>query len=209
MGLFDWLFQKHHKTPSDNRAISLDLDSIMESVHSEASHWEEEEIQGELLIARLADCCRDAQLDPAEPEVAAKHFAAWNPMAQQRMAMCVEMLIDVVEEDDLAHLFQDTKGAGLFHHLAGLIDATEQLSPELIHQSPLRVEEFARHFIARLGAQVEGEAPQESQARLERLDYGTLLAEAERARSSAEEQLEHLRKLQEDLDARFQPRGKW
>jgi hypothetical protein len=44
---------------------------------------------------------------------------------------------------------------------------------------------------------------------LERLDYRSLLAEAERARQGAEAQMEYLRKLQEGVDARFAPRGKW
>jgi hypothetical protein len=83
------------------------------------------------------------------------------------------------------------------------------LSLDLITQSPLRVEEFARHFLAHLGVGVQGEARGDSRQRLERLDYRSLLAEAERARQGAEAQMEYLRKLQEGVDARFAPRGKW
>ena len=49
----------------------------------------------------------------------------------------------------------------------------------------------------------------ESQARLERLDYRNLLKQAEAAKASAEERLAYLQKLQEDLEARRMPRGKW
>src|SRR5208283_4064709 len=90
----------------------------------------------------------------------------------------------------------------------GLALATPLLTMTLLRQSPLRVEEFARHFLARLGTAVSGETAAQSRERLERLDYGRLLAEAERAKVSAEERMEYLRQLQED-QARRARRGKW
>jgi hypothetical protein len=46
-------------------------------------------------------------------------------------------------------------------------------------------------------------------AALDRLDYARLLNEAERARESAKERTEYLRKLQEKADRMLAPRGKW
>jgi hypothetical protein len=83
------------------------------------------------------------------------------------------------------------------------------LTLELLRQGPLRVEEFARHFLARLGAAVAGETPAQSRLRLQRLDYAQLLAEAERDKVSAAERMDYLRRLQEQQEQRLARRGKW
>jgi hypothetical protein len=83
---------------------------------------------------------------------------------------------------------------------------TAPVTLELVRESPLRAEEFCRHLIAHLGAGVRGESAEESARQLERLDYGRLLAEAERAKMSAADRLEYLRKLQAERAPR---RGKW
>jgi hypothetical protein len=86
--------------------------------------------------------------------------------------------------------------------------STELLTLDLLRQSPHRVEEFARGWLDRLGASVEGETEEQSRERLARLDYGRLLAEAERARQEAEGRMEYLKKLQEQAGRRAR-RGKW
>jgi Flp pilus assembly protein TadD len=83
------------------------------------------------------------------------------------------------------------------------------LTLELLRQSSLRVEEFARHFLARLEAAVASETVAQSRARLQRLDYAQLLAEAERAKVSAEERVAYLRKLQQKQEQLLSRRGKW
>jgi hypothetical protein len=90
----------------------------------------------------------------------------------------------------------------------GLARELPLLTMELLRQSELRIEEFARNFIARLGATVAGETPQQSRDRLHRLDYARLLEEAEQAKVSAEERMEYIRKLQEEQDKKTR-RGKW
>ncbi len=82
------------------------------------------------------------------------------------------------------------------------------LTMELLRQSDLRVEEFTRQFIARLGAGVLGEPPEQSRIRQHALDYARLLEEAEKAKVSAEERMEYIRRLQEMQDRRSR-RGKW
>jgi hypothetical protein len=49
------------------------------------------------------------------------------------------------------------------------------------------MEEFARRFVQGLGASIRGESAAASREALERLDYGRLLAEADRAKKAAEE----------------------
>jgi hypothetical protein len=71
-----------------------------------------------------------------------------------------------------------------------------------------RREEFVRHFIARIGGKILGEDPADSEDRLRRLDYGTLLEEAERASSSAEDRLAYLKKLQQEQESKLGGRSK-
>ena len=71
------------------------------------------------------------------------------------------------------------------------------------------MEELARKFLASLGAAVKGEKPALSRQRLERLDYGRLLEETERARQAAEERVARLRQLQDEQENSRPRRGKW
>jgi hypothetical protein len=59
------------------------------------------------------------------------------------------------------------------------------LTLDLLKRAPLRLEELARRFVMGLGASIAGEALEVSRKALERLDYGRLLAEAERAKRDA------------------------
>ena len=204
MGIFDRLFRRGHRRAN---AVTIALDPVMHAVHRWAAVWEDDEVDVPLTMARLADRCRSAAVAPPDPDNTALYLMPLPLEGRRRFAASVEVLSEAVGDQALSKLF--VKGDTLLGRLGELIEATDALSLELVRQSPLRVEEFSRHLLARLGAEVEGEPPEASQARLERLDYATLLKEAERAKASSEDRLEYLRKLQEDLDARFQPRGKW
>ncbi len=85
---------------------------------------------------------------------------------------------------------------------------TELLTRELLWQSPLRLEEFVRKWLEVLGVGVAEETVEESRQRLERLDYGRLLAESERAKLEAEPRLAALRALQEQRARNAARRGK-
>ena len=53
-----------------------------------------------------------------------------------------------------------------------------------------------------------GERAEESHTRLQRLDYRQLLAEAEKAKVSAEQRTAYIRKLQEEQEQKLGRRGK-
>jgi hypothetical protein len=206
VGLFDWLFGRQHL-----RAPAVGLDPMMEAVAEAVGGQEEGGAELALLRARLGDLCRDVGMAPAEPALLMSLCEDLDEAGLGRLAVVVAALREV---EELGEALEALCGAGagdaLVERCADIaLLATAPLTLELISQSPLRVEEFARHVLARLGARVDGERVDESQARLERLDYGMLLAEAARAQESAEGRLEYLRKLQEDMEARFRPRGKW
>jgi hypothetical protein len=167
-------------------------------------------IEADLVRARLADAYRDAQLEPVPADSFAALTADLDGEAWRRLALAVGVL-DVpmvraalpglVDEGGVARQVEEA--------FVGLARVTSLLTMELLQQGSFRVEEFARHFLARLGAAVAGETTQQSRDRLERLDYARLLAEAERAKVSAEDRMEYLRKLQEEQDKCRPGRGKW
>ena len=163
------------------------------------------EVDLDLVRARLADRCRDAGVRPTHPLQLGPMLEPLDPEARRRFALAVALL----DERELA-----ARAAALFPALqpspgpviVGLAFATDPLTVDLIRESPLRAQEFCRHLIAHLGAGVRGETAEESARQLERLDYGRLLAEAERAKMSAADRLEYLKKLQAERAPR---RGKW
>lgn len=186
------------------------MDDLRGVVPMWASRFREQAVGRALLRARVADGCRSVGKAPLDAVVWEGLVASYDAEALKRMWIANELARDEAVAGHVAALFpgEDSRGfvAGA---LCGTVEATGPVTMELLVESPLRIEEFVRHFIARLGAGVEGETLESSQARLEGLDYRNLLQEAERARESAEERMEYLRKLQEELQARQVPRGKW
>ena len=83
------------------------------------------------------------------------------------------------------------------------------LTMAVLRQSELRTEELARKLARHLGVGIWGESDEDSERELERLDYGRLLAEAERAKVLAEDRMAYLRERQEEELRRRRPRGKW
>jgi hypothetical protein len=164
----------------------------------------------ELVRARFADRCRDAGLLPLTPEEFDALADGLDEEAWRRLALLVGALDLEAVRGALPALAAGRPLGGLVDEaFAGLARATPLLTLELLRQSPLRVEELARRFIAALGAAVRGESGQVSRQRLERLDYGRLLAEAERAKEAAAGRMEQLRALQEEQEQRRPRRGKW
>lgn len=164
----------------------------------------------ELVRARFADRCRDAGLEPLLPEefdalADGLDVEAWGRLALLVGALDLESVRSVLPVLTAVRPLADLVSTAF----AGLARETPLLTLELLRQSPLRVEELARRFIAALGGAVRGESPQVSRQRLARLDYGQLLAEAERAKQAAADRVEQLRKLQEEQENRRPRRGKW
>jgi hypothetical protein len=188
----------------------LDLAGLQASLADAASRIAGRDAEPDLVRARLADRSRDAGLEPLLPEEFDAMTAGFDEEAWRRLALLVGALdLDGVR-GALPELAARRPLAALVGTaFAGVAKETSLLTLELLRQSPLRVEELARRFVAGLGALVGGESAEVSRQRLERLDYGRLLAEAERAKQAAEERAERLRRLQEEQEQRRPRRGKW
>jgi len=205
MPIADWF----RKRPNGRATVAIDLGPLEAALAEIVPRLENAEVEPDLVRARLADGYRDAGVNPPVPDAFDKLVPDLDAEAWRRLALAVcalnlpEVCATVPGLVGNAGAIAQVKEA-----FVGLALATPLLTMTLLRQSPLRVEEFARHFLARLGTAVSGETAAQSRERLERLDYGRLLAEAERAKVSAEERMEYLRQLQED-QARRARRGKW
>ncbi len=206
MALSDWF----RKRPRGQPAVEVALPPLEGVLAATVPRLEKGNVEPELVRARLADAYRDGQVEPPPPGAFEAKTADLDAEGWRRLALAVSALDHpplrttlpcLVPDGDTTRQMEDA--------FVGLARATTLLTLELLRQSPLRVEEFARHFLARLGAQVAGETVQQSRERLERLDYEGLLLEAERARESAEGRMDYLRRLQQEQDRRRPRRGKW
>jgi hypothetical protein len=164
----------------------------------------------DLTRARLADHFRDMSLLPLLPEEFDRAAANLDPEGQRRLAVLVSLLeLDTVRAVVAQHastwpVYQLVNAA-----FTGLAEDTPLLTVEVLSQSEHRVEELARRFLSAIRVSISGETAEDSKKRLHKLDYGRLLAEADKARTAATERAERLRQLQEQQEQRRGRRGKW
>lgn len=157
----------------------------------------------ERVQANLAEWCRIVRIAPPTQSEVSGALAGLGPEEIGRTALAAGAM-------HLPSLCELPPGAQALATIVHLARATPLLTLRLLEQSPLRREEFARRLIAGLGGAVQGETPEQSQRELRRLDYGRVLADAERAKATADERLDWFRRLQQEQDRRQpRPRGKW
>ena len=208
-----WFFCKPTAAPESQRpaptptnvVVLQSLDATM--LHALAG-LENAAVDLELLRARLADLCRDQQAEPLDADHFMKQAQSLDAESQRRLALAVRGL-----EDGMAQRAFTRPGAtSPAARVEGLFAFAREhllLTVSLLHESPLRREEFARHFVAHFGGEFLGETPQDSADRLRRLDYRTLLGEAEKAKVSAQDRVAHLRRLQEEQEKLLGRRSKF
>ncbi len=210
MSIADRFFPRKHKGGKAPPPPALELGAVRACFAQGAVRCARKAIEPALVCARLSDHCRDAGLVPLLPEDFAERTADLDAEAWRRLALAVSALeLPQVRAALPALVGEKPLGPFLDRGFFGLARELSLLTLELLQQGPLRIEELARQFIARLGATVEGENEVQSLQRLHRLDYARLLEQAERAKVSAEERVEYIRKLQEEQERQRPRRGKW
>jgi hypothetical protein len=200
---------KNAPRPAASEAVSgIYLNALGGAMMASLHALEKAPVDLELLRARLADLCRDLDCEPMDPEEFMRQASALDTDSQRRFALAVAGLDD---KPTHAAFTQNLRSASVPQALEMVFDFARKqdlLTVELLIESSLRREEFVRHFISQLGSPVAGETPADSQDRLRRLDYRTLLAEAERAKLSAEDRIAYLKKLQEKQESQLGGRSK-
>ncbi len=139
--------------------------------------------------AKMADVCRDLQLDPLEPlewDTLATNF---DRHAVERLSLIVLLLErGVIPKETLRRILEKRIRTAVKDGIVEPARVSSLVTLDLLAQSPLRREELARRVVLGLGASVAGERLADSRAALERLDYGRLLAESNRARRAMQDQ---------------------
>ena len=190
-------------------SVVVDLHSLEQDYQEYIMENGQQEVDIALIHARLADHYRDMELDFITPNDFRSLTEQLDEAAQQRLALLVAGLDNEVLKQAIPKCVKtDVKQQVRICFLSFAIE-TDLLTIELLRQSSLRVEEFARQFLKRLGAGIEDETYAESKQRLKRLDYRSLLNQAKQAQVSAEERMDYLRQLQEEQERRMGRRGKW
>jgi hypothetical protein len=188
----------------------VNLGALLLRLTAGVTHWSNRPADPELVRARLADGCRDAGVCPPTPEEIDPRGTGFDNEAWSRLGV-LSFALDLQDvRATLTALAESRPPLDLLD--TGFLNValrTPLLTLELLGRSSLRVEELCRRLLAGLGAAVSGEAPRVSKERLERLDYGRLLAEAERAKEASRVRLEELKRLQDEEEAKRSRRGKW
>ena len=192
-------------------AKPVDIDELISTLGAATTVLEMQPVFPEVIRARLADVYRDASIRPAS---ANQFHERWQPLDeshQRRFALLLSVCDVEAVQKRFAQFDADNHEKSdlltLFHKL---VTDLPLLTVDVVSQSDVRLEELARHFCAGAELPIEGETAEISTARLNSIDFGRLTQEADAARSSAEDRMTFLRKLQEEQEQSRRPRrGKW
>jgi len=185
--------------------VDIDLAELTAQITAALAHADGRTGAADHLHAELAACCAQPSLGTPTAAEVANAIQGLSPEEIGRLLLALRAVRLPAVRANLGATALPFVGV-----CVQLAQATPLLSRRLLRQSPLRREEFARQLIARLGATVRGEPAEQTRRELVRLDYGRLVAEAERAKWAADQRLDWLRQLQQEQDRRRpRPRGKW
>lgn len=195
---------------SKDARIEVALPHAVSAVGAAVPAFEGRDVDAALVRARLADLCRDAGADPMDPAAFDAGTRALGPEGWRRLGV-IAAALDRAELRSAVGAAARRRGAAeVVGGLLVMAGRRARLDLEVLRKSPFRVEELTRAALAVAGVGVIGETREQSGQALERLDYDRLLAEAERARLSAEDRMKALKKAQEEDDKKRGPnRGKW
>ncbi|MDC3958380.1 hypothetical protein [Polyangium jinanense] len=167
-------------------SVPLDLAPILAALGQVLAEIEPAALDVDVARAKLADLCRDLAIEPVDPLELDPIAAELDRGAIERLALLVLVLERRgIPEALLKRIFEGRARTAAREGLFDVARGSSLVTLDLLRGSPLRREELARRLVLGLGASVAGESLAEARAALERLDYGRLMAEAERARRAA------------------------
>jgi hypothetical protein len=191
-------------------STAIDLDDLITTFGQAANFWETLENAEPLVRARLADAGRNAGIRPVSGDAFDAVWKEFDQERERRFCILVTGLDFAGVAKRLPSHCIDKQMDPVLELLKQLTVRLELLTLDVLLQSDVRVEEFTRHFCAAWGLRVKGESIPQSAKRLDEIDFGRLMKEAESARLSAHERLAYLRELQEKEEETRRPkRGKW
>lgn len=170
-------------------SVPIALDAVLAIMADVLRDFETAAADVDVARAKWADLCRDLGMNPFDPLELDSLTTHFDGAAAGRMALIVVMLErGAISRDVLTRILDKRIRAATKGGIVEPVQASQLVTIELLSQSPLRREELARRMILGFGASIRGEKLADSRAALERLDYGRLMAEANRARQALRDQ---------------------
>jgi len=169
-------------------SVPVDLGALMAAIVRVLGELDPAALDADVARAKMADRLRALDIEPLDPLELDSLATGLERGAWERIGL----LALAVERGGLAEpmqkrIFDGRVKTALKEGFVEAARSTPLLTIELLRSGPLRVEELSRRFVLGLGASVAGESLEASKKALERLDYGRLMAEAERAKKAAAE----------------------
>ena len=202
------MFGRRKKVKQPNRTVEpINLDLLIANLGQAIDFWQFQPQPQLLTRARYADCCRNCELAPVNETTFESVWKNFDENSQQRFSLVLSGFELESPQAALRQIGDAQKGLNRIVELAA---DHKQLTLDVIEKSDVRLEELARHFCAKWQLPIEDESETASAQRLHEIDFGRLMREADAAKSSAEDRLAYLRKLQEEQEETRRPRrGKW
>jgi hypothetical protein len=170
-------------------SVPVPLDSLMATMVEVLGEFDASVADLDVARAKWADVCRDLSMDPLDPLEMDGLTSNFDRGAVQRLALIVVLLERrAIPREMLTNVLTRRLRTATKRGIVEPAQVSQLVTLELLTQSPLRREELARRVILGFGASVRGEKLSESRAALERLDYGRLMEESNRARRVLREQ---------------------
>ncbi len=196
------MFSRPKKGSSD--VIAIDLKAVCRLTRDRIEHIQQQDVSPALIVARLADAYRDAELQPLPPAQVYELLDKLDEEGWRRLDLVVSVLVG----DAVRSVLKKAKTRNdivdqISNVFLPLVEKKRSVTLAMTSESPLRIEEFVRSLAAGLKAGIIGETPDQSIQRLARLDYERLLIDAELSRLSGKERSEYFVALHKA------ERGKW
>lgn len=169
------------EVPVAPESIPIALPALLDGMRAALGEIEPGLCDPDVVRAKLADLCRGLSVEPLDPLEFDGIAAGLDKGGWERMGL----LVLAVERGALGGALRRAIEGRPKAFCMGFAEAARGaplLDLDLLRSAPLRLEELSRRLVVGLCASIAGETLEASRATLTRLDYGRLMAEAERAR---------------------------
>lgn len=165
-------------------AVPVPLEPVVTAVMDVLAEFDSAASDIDVARAKLADVCRDLSMAPLDP-------LEWDPLVTNFDRHAIDRIAIIVLLIERRAIASDMLRKILYNRIrtafkGGVVEparVSSLVTLDLLRQSPLRREELGRRVLLGFGASILGEKLADSRAALERLDYGRLMDESNRARS--------------------------
>ncbi len=200
-----------NKDKSIESLPEMDLDELIACLGKNLKAWQAQPKGMQWLAqARLADACRDEGIVPVATEAFQAMWMQCKDAQHRQFGLLTATLDLTLLRQRLVHHAPNHRGDAVLRLLQQHLTSVALLPLDVLEQSDVRLEEFARHFCRTWQVRIAKENLIASEKRLHEINFGRLMKEADQARASAEDRMAYLRDLQrKEEENKRARRGKW